>query len=488
MRSSRTVATTFAPPYAPDRRPPVITFTDSFEYCVPSDGTLPAKTLVVLAEDGKGYVPVTDAPPRTISEGVTRREDMVGEVVQGRLVIDFRPAPDLPGLQEALEEAQRELNGPDAELSELRVRLGKDEEALETLKGRIREAKRALEGAEQELEKAQGEAVAAQEALASREEALEAAEEALRTATVDVTEASSLVEEREAAVSEAQTKHEACEVACMDASGRADHFIRVVTSLREEKVALETDIAGLVSKVSSLDEIVVILRRERDRRQAAVDAEVARSAIQPQTDQAMSDIGEIVQQYKKLKHIGMFLGQATFWKCWVRICIFAGTRVQMKKKLAPYLKRPLWLGFDGLIWWKDIQQERRKKLKKAAEIMYGHAVRTAFNALKAGVKVARDGQGSAVIILKRFAEMFGARLAGAMLRAWHKRAKLVRQANAMARRRLFEWSIAEWCDGIEEILDLFRKVGIKCAHIVALLTGEQVKNSFFWWKHYAMCR
>lgn len=245
---------------------------------------------------------------------MARREDIAGEVVQGRLVIDFRPAPELPGLEGALEEAERELSGPEAELSGLRARLGEVEGALESVKGRIREAKGALEGVEEELEKAQGEAAKAQEVLASCEGALEEAEGALRAATTDVTEASSLVEERESAVAKALARHEACESACMDASGRADHLVGVVTSLRRDKNVLEAEVTALVEKVSSLEDTVGILRRERDAKQAAVDAEVARSAIQPQTEEAMSDIRGTVQQYKRLKHIGMFLGQATFWK------------------------------------------------------------------------------------------------------------------------------------------------------------------------------
>eukprot|EP00961_Rhodomonas_salina_P153443 2066121-Rhodomonas_salina.2 len=50
---------------------------------------------------------------------------------------------------------------------------------------------------------------------------------------------------------------------------------------------------------------------------------------------------EVAQTWPGRRYrMGLFFGNATFFKCWVRICLYAGARVQLKRKMAPYMKRP----------------------------------------------------------------------------------------------------------------------------------------------------
>lgn len=120
--------------------------------------------------------------------------------------------------------------------------------------------------------------------------------------------------------------------------------------------------------------------------------------------------------------------------------------------------------------------------------MYGHQIKIFFTVLKEGVRSAKKNQEAAASVLKRFAELFGARIACAMFQAWRKRTRLVKSALAMARRRRLELCIGRWTEGITEILALFRKVGIKCSHILAMLTGQQLQNCFLFWKQWTVNR
>lgn len=353
MRASRRVTTTLSAPWG-DRRPPLVTFNDSFQFSVPADGSPAAQTQVVLIRD-HGWVPLVKASPRYVTEGVARREQIAGEVIQGDLVIDFRPAPDLPGLESDLKQAEAELRGPERELFDQRVQLGVVQRALHSLRGRKELAEGALAEEKEELDGAQVAARAAQEALDACEEALREAEAGLTTAVYDVVEASAKVEVCQRARDAAVWAHERAQGECTQIVAAIAEALDEIAGLSgqiEHKVGAQ---ASLMSSCEALDAAVVKLRRTRDAKKDAADAEALRSKTQPERQESIDEIALVIRRFKRLHHIGMFLGQATFWKCWVKICIHAGTRVQIKRKLAPYLNRPLWYGFDGLKWNADVQ-------------------------------------------------------------------------------------------------------------------------------------
>ena len=72
------------------------------------------------------------------------------------------------------------------------------------------------------------------------------------------------------------------------------------------------------------------LRRDYEMKRNAAEAERQRSLKQPQTDRALEALTHIIGQYKRLHHIGMFLGQvrgtrfAELVSLGTRACIIKG--------------------------------------------------------------------------------------------------------------------------------------------------------------------
>ena len=108
--------------------------------------------------------------------------------------------------------------------------------------------------------------------------------------------------------------------------------------------------------------------------------------------------------------MAMFLGHGTFLKCWIRICLFAGARVQLKRKMAPYLKRPMYYGFDALAWNRNETKKKQEQLKKAVAAFYGNMTRGAFSAWKSERRIKQDSQDEATRVLKNFLAMCVLRL------------------------------------------------------------------------------
>jgi len=130
-----------------------------------------------------------------------------------------------------------------------------------------------------------------------------------------------------------------------------------------------------------------------------------------------------VDQFRKLQAMALFVGNAVFFKCWIRICYFAGARVQLKRKMAPYLKRPLFYGFDALFWNKDEEKKKRKQQKAAMNAFYGVSTAKYFALWREIFTVKANASDHAQKVLQNFVKMFGlSRRADAFVgwRAWQR--------------------------------------------------------------------
>ena len=130
-----------------------------------------------------------------------------------------------------------------------------------------------------------------------------------------------------------------------------------------------------------------------------------------------------VDQFRKLQAMALFVGNAVFFKCWIRICYFAGARVQLKRKMAPYLKRPLFYGFDALFWNKDEEKKKRKQQKAAMSAFYGVSTAKYFALWREIFTVKANASDHAQKVLQNFVKMFGlSRRADAFVgwRAWQR--------------------------------------------------------------------
>ncbi|KAJ1482739.1 hypothetical protein T484DRAFT_1803075 [Baffinella frigidus] len=104
LTGSRSVTTTLAAPWGLCR-PPITTMSDTFTYALPTSFVPASKRSLVLAPD-VGWLQPEMAPKPTLANGIQMHREVRGDVLPGRAVIDFRPAPRLPGLRQALATTQ----------------------------------------------------------------------------------------------------------------------------------------------------------------------------------------------------------------------------------------------------------------------------------------------------------------------------------------------------------------------------------------------
>ena len=114
-----------------------------------------------------------------------------------------------------------------------------------------------------------------------------------------------------------------------------------------------------------------------------------------------------LDQFRKLQAMAMFVGNAVFFKCWIRICYYSGARVQLKRKMAPYLKRPLYYGFDALSWNKAEEIRKRKQQKAAMNAFYGVSTAKYFALWREIFNVKANATAHAQKVLQNFVKMFG---------------------------------------------------------------------------------
>jgi len=101
LRGTRTIECCLPAPYTSNRRPPIVTHKDDFVYYLPSEGC-PAQVKTVILDRaalGGSWVAARDASHPTVHQSVQDRAEIKEEIIRGPLVVDFRPAPELPRLQ-----------------------------------------------------------------------------------------------------------------------------------------------------------------------------------------------------------------------------------------------------------------------------------------------------------------------------------------------------------------------------------------------------
>jgi hypothetical protein len=125
-----------------------------------------------------------------------------------------------------------------------------------------------------------------------------------------------------------------------------------------------------------------------------------------------------VDQFRKLQAMAMFVGNAVFFKCWIRICYYSGARVQLKRKMAPYLKRPLYYGFDALLWNKAEEIRKRKQQKAAMNAFYGVSTAKYFALWREILNVKANATAHAQKVLQNFVKMFGLSRRGDAFVGW----------------------------------------------------------------------
>jgi len=156
FRASRRVRCCLPPPYSANRRPPVVTDKDDYEYFLLSDGC-PAggrATEVVLDSKALGgcWVPQRDASRPHVNQCVQDRSQIAMDIIRGPLVIDFRPAPELAGLEAAASAAAAALAELEAELQSRWLAVRNREAELAAAKGVLDAAKLELERAQERKE------------------------------------------------------------------------------------------------------------------------------------------------------------------------------------------------------------------------------------------------------------------------------------------------------------------------------------------------
>ena len=207
-----------------------------------------------------------------------------------------------------------------------------------------------------------------------------------------------------------------------------------------------------------------------------------RAAVSLQLLDQVEALRSQVEQYRKLQSLAMFLGNAVFFKCWIKICYFAGARVQLKRKMAPYLKRPLYYGFDCLQWNRQEEKTKRKHRAVAMKAFYGVSTSRFFALWREIFQVKANAADRAQEVLQNFVRMFGLSRRGDAFdgwRSWQRREKKARLfSHAHITRRKWE----DWLEHWRDVLLLFEKVAHKCSVFLALLTGQSLVDSFVRWK------
>lgn len=193
LRGSRKVQGYMPAPYLNNHRPPVVTYSDNFEYSLPTDGSVAGTrgSAVVLDRTALGgsWVAMRDASHPTIRDCIDDRSKIREDIVRGALVIDFRPAPELPRLQ-------REVAAAAAAHAEVEAEVNERAGAVEPRKQELLKARAVLEEANLELDRlrvlqeerdtdVKGKELACEEVSKRVVEA----EKALSAATQDVVEA-----------------------------------------------------------------------------------------------------------------------------------------------------------------------------------------------------------------------------------------------------------------------------------------------------------
>ena len=206
LRGSRKVQCCLPAPYSANRRPPVVTFTDDFEYSLPTDGSVAGNRGRAVMLDrtvlGGCWVAERDASHPTIIDCIDDRSKIREDIMRGPLVIDFRPAPELPRLQ-------REAAAAAAAHAEVEAEVTVRAEAVEARTQGLLKARAVLEEANLELERLRALQADLDMGVKGKELACEhvskqviEAESALSGATLDVVEAAerlhALEDEREA--------------------------------------------------------------------------------------------------------------------------------------------------------------------------------------------------------------------------------------------------------------------------------------------------
>ncbi len=325
LKSARSVRTTYRAPWSQNRKPPVSTFTDTFDYFVCGDGTPAQRNLVVKVAD-IGWVSLVGAPLPTVMQATKLRQDFLGEVLQGVLVLDFRPAPQLPILEQAYQEALEACTGPAHELEEANQRLQGADMILKQAQQKMYAAEGMVPVLQKEHEKLQEDAARLRSAMNDSAARLKDKEDALARATDDVV----IISEE---VRELTQEYDALHVQHYDRNSRVD---KTAIRLAEAKVnaSKAVDAHGRAKAAyeeahchaADLSTRLQGLEAAQQDAHARLRAERDRAKISPQTDETVQEFGTQVGKFKRLWHIGMFIGQATFWKCWAKICIYSGKR------------------------------------------------------------------------------------------------------------------------------------------------------------------
>ena len=152
-RGSRKVSCSLPPPYSDNRRPPVVTDKDDYDYWLPSEGCPAGRQAATVVLDrqalGGCWVPQRDASHPGVEHCVKDRSQMAMDIMRGPLVIDFRPAPELARLEAEAAAAAEALAGVEVEVESRRRLVHASQEGLS-------KARRMLDGAKRELERVQG--------------------------------------------------------------------------------------------------------------------------------------------------------------------------------------------------------------------------------------------------------------------------------------------------------------------------------------------
>ncbi len=323
LKSARSIRTTYRAPWAQDRKPPLNTFSDTFDYFICGDGSPAQRNLVVKAAH-LGWVSLVGAPLPSVMQATKLRQDFLGEVLQGVLVLDFRPAPQLPILEKAYQEALRACAGPAHQLKEAQECLRHADMLLKQSQQKMYAAEGMLPELQNELDKLQEDAThvgsqkdAAAISLKEKEDALARATDNVVIISEQVRELTQQYDALEAQHQDMQLQIHAKEIRLADAKVNArkavDAHNRANAAYEEIRSHADVVSRNLQRLETAQQDAYVRLRAERNR-----------AKISPQTEEAVRELGTQVGKFKRLWHIGMFIGQATFWKCWVKICIHAG--------------------------------------------------------------------------------------------------------------------------------------------------------------------